>query len=65
MLPPPELEELAQKAVLFYNRVRSPEVTAKLVFASPTTLTVSFSGGSATAAAYSTSLKASPTNSKC
>ena len=45
MLPQSELEELAQKAILFYNRVRSPEVTAKLVSASPAKLTVSFSGG--------------------
>lgn len=45
MLPQPELEELARKAVLLYNRVRSPEVTAKLVFATPAMLTVSFSGG--------------------
>jgi hypothetical protein len=44
MLPQPELEELARKAVLLYNRVKSPEVTAKLIFASPATLTVSFSG---------------------
>ena len=40
-----EIEELAKKAVLLYNRVRSPDVTAKLVFASPELLTVSFSGG--------------------
>ena len=39
------LEELARKAVLLYNRVRSPEVTAKLVSVSPAMLTVSFSGG--------------------
>ena len=45
MLSQSELEELARKAVLLYNRVRSPEVTAKLVSASPATLTVSFSGG--------------------
>ena len=40
-----EIEEFARKAVLLYNRVRSPEVTTKLVFASPELLTVSFSGG--------------------
>ena len=39
------LEELVRKAILLYNRVRSPEVTAKLVFSSPAMLTVSFSGG--------------------
>jgi hypothetical protein len=40
-----EMEELVRKAVLLYNRLRSPEVTAKLVFVSPVMLTVSFSGG--------------------
>jgi hypothetical protein len=44
-LSQPELEELARKAILLYNRLRSPEVTAKLVFVSPVMLTVSFSGG--------------------
>ena len=44
-LSQPELEELVRKAILLYNRVRSPEVTAKLVFATPAMLTVSFSGG--------------------
>ena len=44
-LSQPELEELARKAILLYNRLRSPEVTAKLVFVSPATVTVSFSGG--------------------
>jgi hypothetical protein len=43
-LSQPELEELARKAILLYNRLRSPEVTAKLVFVSPATVTVSFSG---------------------
>ena len=45
MLPQPELEALARKTILLYNRVRSPEITAKLVFASTVTLTISFSGG--------------------
>jgi hypothetical protein len=40
-----ELEELVRKAILLYNRVRSPEVTTKLVYVSTATLTVSFSGG--------------------
>ena len=40
-----ELEQLAKRAVALYNRLRSPEVTAKLVSASPLTVTVSFSGG--------------------
>ena len=39
------LEELVRKTILLYNRTRSPEVTAKLVFASSAMLTVSFSGG--------------------
>jgi hypothetical protein len=45
MLPQPEMEELARKAVFLYNRVRNPEVTAKLIFSSAATLTVLFSGG--------------------
>ena len=45
MLSQQELEDLVRKAVLLYNRVRSPEATAKLVSASPAMLTVSFSGG--------------------
>ncbi len=45
MLSQSELEELARKAILLYNRLRSPEVTAKLVFVSSATVTVSFSGG--------------------
>jgi hypothetical protein len=40
-----ELEELIRKAILLYNRTRSPEVTAKFVSASPVMVTVSFSGG--------------------
>ncbi len=44
-LPQAEIEELVHKAILLYNRVRSPEVTAKLVLASPVMVTVSFSGG--------------------
>jgi hypothetical protein len=43
-LSQPELEELARKAILLYNRLRSPEVTAKSVFISPATITISFSG---------------------
>jgi hypothetical protein len=41
----PELQELTQKTIQLYNRIRSPEVTAKLIFASPAMFTVSFSGG--------------------
>ena len=39
------MEELVRKAVLLYNRLRSPEITVKPVFVSPVMLTVSFSGG--------------------
>ena len=39
-----ELEELARKAILLYNRIRTPEITAKLVIVSPLVVTVSFSG---------------------
>ncbi|MGD0645430.1 MAG: hypothetical protein ABSA75_11045 [Candidatus Bathyarchaeia archaeon] len=39
-----ELEALILKAVLLFNRLRSPEITAKLVFVLPATVTVSFSG---------------------
>jgi hypothetical protein len=41
----PELEQLVGKAVSLYNRLRSPETTAKLVSVSPVSVTVSFSGG--------------------
>ena len=44
-LSQPELEELARKAILLYNRLRSPEITVKPVFISPVSITVSFSGG--------------------
>jgi hypothetical protein len=44
MLPPSELEELVRKAVVLYNRYRSPEAVAKLVQASPETVTIAFSG---------------------
>lgn len=44
-LPQTELEELVRKAVLLYNRLRSPEITVKPVFISPVSITVSFSGG--------------------
>jgi len=44
-LPQAEMEELVRKAILLYNRVRSPEVTVKLMFVSPAMLKVSFLGG--------------------
>ncbi len=40
-----DLETIVKKAVVLYNRIRSPEVTAKLVFVSPVNVTVSFTGG--------------------
>jgi hypothetical protein len=44
-LPQTEMEELVRKAVILYNRLRSPEITVKPVFISPVSITVSFSGG--------------------
>ena len=41
----PELEVLLRKTVLLYNRIKSPEVISKLVFVSPISVTISFSGG--------------------
>jgi len=40
-----ELEQILAKTISLYNRLRSPEVTVKLVSASPANVTVSFSGG--------------------
>jgi hypothetical protein len=40
-----ELEQLANRAVALYNRLRSPEITVKLVSVSPLSVTVSFSSG--------------------
>lgn len=40
-----ELEALISKAVALYNRVRSPEITAKAILVVPERVTVSFSGG--------------------
>ena len=40
-----EMEQLVQKTVLIYNRVRSPEVTVKPVLITLVRVTVSFSGG--------------------
>ena len=45
MLSDSDLEMFVKKVVLLYNRTRSPEVTAKLVFLSSPLLTVSFTGG--------------------
>ena len=40
-----EIEDLARKTVQLFNRVRSPQVTTKVVFASSDILIISFSGG--------------------
>lgn len=40
-----ELEQLAAKTVALYNRLRSPEVTVKLLSVSLLRITASFSGG--------------------
>lgn len=44
MLSSSELEELVRKAVILYNRYRSPEAVAKLVQVSPEAVTIAFSG---------------------
>ena len=40
-----EVEDLVRKVTALYNRVKSPEVTAKLIFVSPALITIAFSGG--------------------
>jgi hypothetical protein len=44
MLSQSELEEFIRKAILLYNRHRSPEAVAKVVSVSPENVTLSFSG---------------------
>jgi len=44
MLSQLELEEFIRKAILLYNRYRSPEAVAKMVSVSPENVTLSFSG---------------------
>ena len=44
MLSQSELEELIRKAILLYNRYRSPEAIAKVVSVSPENVTLLFSG---------------------
>jgi len=41
----PELEQILVKTISLYNRLRSPEITAKLVSVTPVNVKVSFSGG--------------------
>jgi hypothetical protein len=44
MTTQPELEELVRKSVFLYNRLRSPEITAKPILVSQVIITVSFTG---------------------
>jgi hypothetical protein len=44
MLSQLELEDLVRKAIVLYNRFRSPEATAKLISVTPESVTVAFSG---------------------
>jgi Iap family predicted aminopeptidase len=44
MLSQLELEELVRKAIILYNRFRSPEATAKLISVTPENVTIAFSG---------------------
>jgi len=44
MVSQSELEEFIRKAILLYNRYRSPEAFAKVVSVSPENVTLSFSG---------------------
>lgn len=44
-LTEPEIEEIIKKAIVLYNRLRSPEITAKLLSVSPSAVFLSFSGG--------------------
>ena len=44
MLSQLELEQLVRKTVALYNRFRSPEAFAKIVYVSPEIVTISFSG---------------------
>ena len=45
MLSESDLEAVVHRAIVLYNRLRSPEINIKLVFFSPAMLTVSFTGG--------------------
>jgi hypothetical protein len=40
-----ELEQIVAKTISLYNRLRRPEIAAKLVSVTPASVTVSFSGG--------------------
>lgn len=45
MLSDAELESAVRKTILLFNRLKSPQVTAKLVLVSKLMLTISFTGG--------------------
>jgi hypothetical protein len=45
MLSDTDLDALIKRAISLYNRTHSPNAIAKLVFFSPTLITVQFSGG--------------------
>jgi hypothetical protein len=45
MQPESDLESALHKTILLYNRLRTSEITAKLVFFSPALVKVSFTGG--------------------
>lgn len=45
MMTDADLETLTKRVIALYNRTRSPEINAKLVFFSPAAITVSFMGG--------------------
>jgi hypothetical protein len=45
MMQDADVETLIKRVIALYNRTRSPEITAKLVFVSPANITVSFTGG--------------------
>ena len=44
MISQSELETAVHKAISLYNRLRSPEVVAKIIRVSPETVTIGFSG---------------------
>jgi hypothetical protein len=44
MISQSDLEAAVRKAVLLYNRLKSPEAFAKVIVISPMTFTISFSG---------------------
>lgn len=45
MLADSDLEEVVRKSIILFNRLKSPQVTVKLIFISKSMLTISFFGG--------------------